>query len=144
MSRFDYFNIEIYTWNIKTFVSAFIPVKLLKWPPVHINFVVIHICKININSFHVVFQYLLPDHIHDDVIKHQTNLHETSRIIVTYILLFQRIKNWMTFQCNFFYECKNSLPNGGNFIFRFFLLDLWQSFNLDKRLLMDIQCDLNP
>ena len=39
---------------------------------------------------------------------------------------------------------KNSLQNGGNIIFRFFILDWRQPCNLEKRSLMDIKCDLHP
>ena len=98
LPHFDYFNIEIWTYNIKDFMSAFIPVKVLKWPPVHIHFVVSCICKININYFHMEFQWLVIEYIHNYVNQHQTTWHYTSRIIVTYILMFQRINNWMTFQ----------------------------------------------
>ena len=48
------------------------------------------------------FQCLVPEYIHDDVIKHQTTLHETSRIIVTYIILLQQKNNWMAFQYDSF------------------------------------------
>ena len=124
-------------------MSAFLPVKVLNWPTVHINYFVLGLCRKTINSLLVVSQCLISDHIHDYFIKHQTTWHETSSTIITDILFFQWIKNWVTFQYNIFDGDKNSFPNGGNIIFWFFLLDWRQPCNLYKRSLMDIQYDLN-
>ena len=95
------------TYNIKTFMSAFLPAKSLKWTPLYINSVVISLCKRMINSFHMAFQYLVPYHVDDDFIKHHNTWQDTYIIKVTYILLFQRIKNWMTFKYDIFDEGKN-------------------------------------
>ena len=63
-------------------------VKISKGPPVHINDLVLNLCKKTIIFFSRVCQFLVPYYIHDDVIKHQTNLHDTSMIIIIYILPF--------------------------------------------------------
>ena len=50
-----------------------------------------------INLFLVAFQCIVTNNIHYDVMEHQNNLHDTSRIIITYILLFQWINNRLIF-----------------------------------------------
>ena len=45
--------------------------------------------------------------IHDDVIKHQTTGYYTSRIIITYILIFHREDKMIAFQGNFLEGGKN-------------------------------------
>ena len=76
------------------------PVKLLKWPLVHINDVVFNLCKKTTIFFFVAFQFLVRYYIHYDVIKQPTTWYDTSRIIITYILLFQWIQNRATCQGN--------------------------------------------
>ena len=78
------------------------PVKILKSPPVDINDVVLNLCKMTIICFSRVCQFLVPYYINDNVIKHQTNGHDTSRIIITEILLFQWIHNMEICQGNIF------------------------------------------
>ena len=90
----------------------------------------------------MVFQCLVSDHIHYGVIKHQTTWHETSRIIITYLFLFQWIIIGWPFYIIFFYGDKNVMTNGVNLIFWYFLLEWIQPCNLVKSLLMDIQCEL--
>ena len=46
--------------------------------------------------------------IHDDVIKHQTTGHNTSRIIITYILIFHWKDKMIPFQGDIFDGGKNS------------------------------------
>ena len=118
----------MWTNNIKIFMSAFLPVKFLKWPHVHINFVVICLCRININYLHMAFQCLFPEYINYYFIKNQTTWHYTSRTIVTYILLFWWIKNWMIFQYDILDEGKKSLPNSENINFWFFSSRLMATF----------------
>ena len=95
--------------------------KSLEVTPCTYEFFCSQFCKMTINYLQMALQCLVPDHIHDDVIQHQTTWYDTSMIIVTYILLFQRIKNWMTFQYNIFDGGKNSFPNGGNIILWFLI-----------------------
>ena len=45
---------------------------------------------------------------HDDVIKHQTTGHNTSMIIITYILIFHWKDKMIAFQGGFLDEGKNS------------------------------------
>ena len=52
LSHFYSFNIEMWTYNIKTFMSYFLPVKVLKRPPINIDFVFLCICKINQHLYH--------------------------------------------------------------------------------------------
>ena len=69
-------------------------------------------------------QLLVLYYIHNDVIKHKTTLHDTSRIISTEILLFQWI-HYLIGQPvkNFFDVGKNYLPNGKNVFILFFGLE---------------------
>ena len=84
------------------------------------NYVVFNICKKAIILFSRVGQLIVPYYIHDDVIKNQTNGHDTSRIIITEILLFYWIHNMVICQGDIFDGGKNSLPIGGN-VFDVFL-----------------------
>ena len=78
-------------------------VKVLKWPPVYINDVVFDLCENIIIFFIMACQFIVSYYIHDDVIKHQTPLHNTYRIINTYVLLFQWIHNRKSSQGNIFW-----------------------------------------
>ena len=79
------------------------PVKVVKWPPLHINDVVLNMCKKTIILFIMKYQFLVPCYIYDDVIKHKTTLHDTYRIIITDILMFQWIHNRESCQGNIFW-----------------------------------------
>ena len=94
--------------------------------------------------FIVAFQCIVPYYIPDDVIKHQTTWHDTSRITITEILTFHWINNRATCQGNSFYGGNNSLPNGGNVFILFFGIEWRQPSNSEKRSLIDVQCDLYP
>ena len=94
--------------------------------------------------FLVALKTLVPEYIHDDVIKHQTTWHETSGIIITEILLFQWINNRATFQVNSFDGGNYAIPNGENVFLWIFDIDWRQPSNLEKHSIMDVQCDVNP
>ena len=72
--------------------------KKMKGPPVHINDVVINLCKKKILLFSGVWEFTVPYYIHDYVIKNQSTGHNTSRIIITHILLFNWIQNMVICQ----------------------------------------------
>ena len=91
--------------------------------------------------FLMAFQCFVSEYIHDYVIKHQITWHDTSRIIVTYVIFLQ---NWLTIQYDIFDEGKISFPNGRNINFYFRLLDWQQTWTLEKCSLMGKQCDSNP
>ena len=118
-----------------------LPVKVLKWPSVHKNDVVVNLCKKKIIFFIVAFQFIVPYYIPDDVIKHQTTWHDTSRITITDILTFHWINNRATCQGNSFYGGNNSLPNGGNVFILFFIIEWRKHTNLEKRSFIYVKCD---
>ena len=76
----------------------FLIVKVVKWPPAHINFVVFNLCKNKIIFFIIACQFFVTYYIHDDVIKYQTTLHDTSRTIITDTLMLQWKHNKATCQ----------------------------------------------
>ena len=132
-----FFNIEMWTYNIKTFMGIIFLIKILMWPSIHMNFVVLCFCKININYFHALLHCLFPEYIHRYLIKHQKTLHDTYRIIVPYILFFQGIKNFLTIQYAIFDEGKKLLRDGWNINFYLGLLDWYKPWNFEKRSLLE-------
>ena len=98
-----FFNIEMWTYNIKTFMGIIFLIKILMWPSIHMNFVVLCFCKININYFHALLHCLFPEYIHRYLIKHQKTLHDTYRIIVPYIIFFSRDKEFFDHSICYFW-----------------------------------------
>ena len=129
-------HILMWTYNTNTFTSCFLALKTVKWPSVHKNVFVLYFCKININNFHVLVLCLVPEYIHFYVIKNQTIWHDTSRVIVPYIYLFQRINNILTLNLIFFDEGKKYLQNVGNIYFCWAILDQHKPWNFEKCSLM--------
>ena len=142
MSHFVFFNVVILTYNIKTFISIFIPIKY--WSDyMYIKLLLPSLFIYNYQQLPCVGS--MPCSWIDSLLchKNQTNWYETYMVIFTYIHLFQRINNLLIIQNGFFYEGKKSLWNGGYKNFWLVLIDLHEPWNFDKFSLMEKQCDLN-
>ena len=102
-------------WRFYTLINSFFPIEILKWPPVYIYDVRNSMCKNTIIFFSMsMWWYNSLYLIHDDVIKHHTTGHNTSRIIITYILIFIGKIKWLFFKVIVLEGGKKSFLSGKN------------------------------